>query len=145
MNSDSLAAKKILDSDKTNLVLCYKGVAFRCNKKVEDGLIDFYKSGCDFKEFSSASTNANLYASIIIVKLGIKNIRFEGERNVYDVDEISPSIVRDNNKCILCKRCVAAGAEYVKTSTGFGSGGATAEDVKLMKNALFLKEVHFCF
>jgi len=51
------------------------------------------------------STNCELQA--LSKKLGIKNIRFEGERNVYDVDEISPSIVRDNNKCILCKRCVA--------------------------------------
>lgn len=31
-----------------------------------------------------------------------------------------------------CNACVAAGAEYVKTSTGFGSGGATVEAVSLM-------------
>ena len=33
--------------------------------------------------------------------------RFAGKRNEYDVDDASPSIVRDNNKCILCRRCVA--------------------------------------
>ncbi len=29
----------------------------------------------------------------------------------------------------------AAGADFVKTSTGFAGGGATAEDVKLMKDS----------
>ena len=31
-----------------------------------------------------------------------------------------------------CKACISAGAEYVKTSTGFGAGGATVEAVSLM-------------
>ncbi len=34
--------------------------------------------------------------------------RFEGKKIAYDVDDFSPSIVRDNNKCVLCRRCVAA-------------------------------------
>lgn len=38
--------------------------------------------------------------------LGVENIPFEGEMNTYDIDEVSPSIVRDNNKCVLCRRCV---------------------------------------
>lgn len=32
--------------------------------------------------------------------------------------------------------CVNAGADFVKTSTGFGTGGATAEDVRLMKETV---------
>ncbi len=32
---------------------------------------------------------------------------FKGATNEYKVDDVSPSIVRDNNKCILCRRCVA--------------------------------------
>ena len=32
---------------------------------------------------------------------------FKGVRNEYAIDDASPSIVRDNNKCILCRRCVA--------------------------------------
>jgi len=34
---------------------------------------------------------------------------------------------------IACMLCREAGADYVKTSTGFSSGGATAEDVSLMR------------
>ncbi|MEF2229637.1 MAG: deoxyribose-phosphate aldolase [Pseudodesulfovibrio sp.] len=35
-----------------------------------------------------------------------------------------------------CKLCVAAGARFVKTSTGFGPGGATAEAVRLMRRTV---------
>ena len=35
-----------------------------------------------------------------------------------------------------CSECVAAGADFVKTSTGFGTGGATPEDVALMKKTV---------
>lgn len=41
-------------------------------------------------------------------ELGITDIGFDGERIVKTIDEVSPSVVRDNNKCILCRRCVAA-------------------------------------
>lgn len=37
-------------------------------------------------------------------------------------------------KVLACQICLAAGADFVKTSTGFASGGATAEDVALMRS-----------
>lgn len=39
--------------------------------------------------------------------LNIKDIRFEGETYKLPLDELSPSIVRDPNKCVLCRRCVS--------------------------------------
>jgi deoxyribose-phosphate aldolase len=39
-------------------------------------------------------------------------------------------------KRTACRLVVEAGADYVKTSTGFGAAGATAEDVRLMKEAV---------
>ena len=39
--------------------------------------------------------------------LNITDIPFDGERIEYKIDDASPSIVRDPNKCILCRRCVA--------------------------------------
>ena len=39
-------------------------------------------------------------------------------------------------KRTACELVVEAGADYVKTSTGFGPAGATVEDVKLMKDAV---------
>lgn len=39
-------------------------------------------------------------------------------------------------KRTACQLVVEAGADYVKTSTGFGAAGATVEDVRLMKEAV---------
>lgn len=40
------------------------------------------------------------------------------------------------DKLTACRLVVEAGADYVKTSTGFGPAGATVEDVRLMKTAV---------
>lgn len=42
----------------------------------------------------------------------------------------------DGEKKKACEIVVASGADFVKTSTGFGGGGATFEDVALMKEAV---------
>ena len=42
----------------------------------------------------------------------------------------------DEEKKLACEMCVRAGADFVKTSTGFGTGGATLEDLKLMKSVV---------
>lgn len=42
----------------------------------------------------------------------------------------------DGEKRDACRLAVAAGAHFVKTSTGFGSGGATAADVRLLREAV---------
>ncbi len=39
----------------------------------------------------------------------------------------------DDHKIRLCEICGELGADWVKTSTGFGTGGATMEDLKLMR------------
>lgn len=51
------------------------------------------------------SENCELQA--LAKKLNITDIEFEGAMSEGEVDELSPSIVRDPKKCILCKRCVA--------------------------------------
>ena len=48
-------------------------------------------------------------------ELGVENSeRFAGARNEYEVDSTSDSIIRNNNKCILCRRCVGACANVQK-------------------------------
>ncbi len=41
--------------------------------------------------------------------------------------------LKDEHKTRLCEVCGEAGADWVKTSTGYGPGGATHEDLKLMR------------
>ena len=40
----------------------------------------------------------------------------------------------DEEKRVLCRIALEEKPDYIKTSTGFGTGGATLEDVKLMKS-----------
>lgn len=49
---------------------------------------------------------------------------------------IETSLLSDDQKVIACEAAVEAGADFVKTSTGFNGGGATAEDVALMRKAV---------
>jgi deoxyribose-phosphate aldolase len=41
--------------------------------------------------------------------------------------------LKDDHKIKLCEICGELGADWVKTSTGYGAGGATLEDLKLMR------------
>jgi deoxyribose-phosphate aldolase len=49
---------------------------------------------------------------------------------------IEAALLTDEEKVRACKLAVAAGAAFVKTSTGFGPGGATAADVRLMRETV---------
>lgn len=46
---------------------------------------------------------------------------------------IETCYLTEEEKIAMCKAVTNAGADYIKTSTGFGTGGATLEDVKLFK------------
>jgi deoxyribose-phosphate aldolase len=49
---------------------------------------------------------------------------------------LETSRLTDDEKVVGCVLSKAAGAAFVKTSTGFGGGGATAEDVSLMRRTV---------
>ncbi|WP_412759320.1 deoxyribose-phosphate aldolase [Niallia circulans] len=49
---------------------------------------------------------------------------------------IETSLLTNEEKEIACKLAVEAGADYVKTSTGFSTGGATVEDITLMRKTV---------
>ncbi|QTL96596.1 deoxyribose-phosphate aldolase [Iocasia frigidifontis] len=49
---------------------------------------------------------------------------------------IETCYLTDEEKIEACKVAKKAGADFVKTSTGFGSGGATEEDIKLMRETV---------
>ncbi|MFG0213055.1 deoxyribose-phosphate aldolase [Brevibacillus porteri] len=45
-------------------------------------------------------------------------------------------LLTEEEKVVACKLSVEAGADYVKTSTGFSTGGATVEDISLMRKTV---------
>jgi deoxyribose-phosphate aldolase len=49
---------------------------------------------------------------------------------------LETSLLTVDEKILACELAVAAGADFVKTSTGFAGGGATADDVALMRGVV---------
>lgn len=54
---------------------------------------------------------------------GVEDTAFEGFKPHYELDESTPHLVRDNNKCILCRRCVAACKEQYVSVIGANNRG----------------------
>ncbi|MCR5303428.1 MAG: deoxyribose-phosphate aldolase [Lachnospiraceae bacterium] len=62
----------------------------------------------------------------------IEEIRKVSEGHILKVI-IETCLLTDDEKIKLCEIVTRSGADYIKTSTGFSTGGATFEDVKLMR------------
>ncbi len=57
----------------------------------------------------SCVRNRNCELQKLAEEFGIEDIPIKGENDaVHEIDDISTSLVRNNNKCVLCRRCVAA-------------------------------------
>ena len=60
------------------------------------------------KDCLTCTRSGNCELQALATKFNVLNVEFLGEMTKHKVDDLSPSIVRDFNKCILCRRCVAA-------------------------------------
>ena len=89
------------------------------------------------KDCLTCTRSGNCELQALSTKFNISNIEFEGQRLRHKIDDVSPSIVRDFNKCILCRRCVAACKNVQKVGAidcinrGFESCISTAYDKSL--------------
>ena len=59
------------------------------------------------KDCLTCTRSGNCELQDLAIKFNVLDNEFVGERSVHKIDDKSPSIVRDFNKCILCRRCVA--------------------------------------
>ena len=99
-----------------------RGFATSCIQKVEEGMVvhtntkdvlEARKVVLDLiisnhkVECLTCVRSGNCELQDIAKKFNITGLEFEGERIEHEIDDKSPSIVRDFNKCILCRRCVA--------------------------------------
>ncbi|QDR80081.1 NADPH-Fe(3+) oxidoreductase subunit alpha [Sporomusa termitida] len=89
----------------------------------------------------SCQRNLDCELQTLANNLGIREIRFTGERREYAVDDSNPFIIRDNNKCILCGRCVRV-CQQVQccdvlewTNRGFDTKIAPAFDVPMPESS----------
>ncbi|HOO22485.1 MAG TPA: NADH-dependent [FeFe] hydrogenase, group A6 [Clostridia bacterium] len=84
-------SKKVLDSRRTTVEL----------------LLSDHDQNC-----LSCPRNRNCELQELSDELGCNSHKFSGAKNEFVLDTSTPYIVRDNNKCILCRRCVAACKGY---------------------------------
>ena len=76
-------------------------------RQARKGVLELILSNHERKCLSCVrSQNCELQA--LAKELGVEESRFDGANIEYPLDVLSPSMVRDPNKCILCRRCVAA-------------------------------------
>ncbi len=99
-----------------------RGFATSCIQTVEEGMVvkthspevlearkiilDLILSN-HHKDCLTCSRSGNCELQALAIKFNVQKVEYEGEMSEHQIDDKSPAIVRDFNKCILCRRCVA--------------------------------------
>lgn len=110
---------KILEYRKTTVELILSDHDYNCTSCVRN-------RSCELQELA--------------LELGCDSERFKGEKSDYPVDTSTSYLIRDNNKCVLCRRCVAACKEYQAVAViganarGFDTHIACAFETNLSDN-----------
>lgn len=124
-----------------------RGFATSCIQKVEEGMVvhtktpevlEARKTMLDLilsnhhQDCDNCVRKENCELQDLIKQFDKEKTVYDGTKNTYEIDDKSPSIVRDPNKCILCRRCVSMCNKVQKigaigvTERGFNSCVSTA-------------------
>lgn len=71
------------------------------------------------QECPSCSRSGTCELQSVSSQVGLREVRYAGERSRAEVDASSPSVFRDTTKCVLCGRCVAA-CSHIQTVGAIG-------------------------
>ena len=129
-----------------------RGFATSCIQKAEEGMVvhthskqimearkvilDLILSNHQ-RDCLTCTINGNCELQTLAMKYNVMNVEYEGEKSVHKIDDLSPSIVRDFNKCILCRRCISTCKKVQKigaidcVNRGFNSCVSTVGDHSL--------------
>jgi len=92
----------------------------------------------------TCTRNGNCELQTLAEKFGVTNVEYEGEKIAQTVDSLSPSIVRDTSKCIMCKRCVAT-CKNIQGISAIGVAGRGFESRITTTNDSSLNDVNCTF
>jgi len=121
-NSNKLAASCITPVSEGQKISTNSS-RVRKNRKMN---LEFLLSNHDI-DCPSCISNDSCELREIAEKFGIRKVRFEGKKSSYKLDKSTPSIFRDPEKCILCRRCesVCRDIQSVEAIQVFGRGFET--------------------
>ena len=129
-----------------------RGFTASCIQKVEEGMvvhtatpavINARRTVLDLilsnhpKDCLTCVRSGNCELQDLAIKFNMRDIEYEGERVEHEIDDKAPSIVRDFNKCVLCRRCVGACKKVQEigaidcANRGFSSSVSTADNKSL--------------
>ena len=90
------------------------------------------------RECTTCVRSKNCELQALCHEYGVDTVRFEPlEKKSYEKDTLSPSVVRDNSKCINCRRCIAACNDVQK----IGAIGPSQRGDKLVIGSIFGKSL----
>lgn len=121
-NTDKLAASCITPVSE-GLKVKTNSSRVRKNRKMN---LEFLLSNHNI-ECPSCISNESCELREIAEEFGVREVRFEGKKSSYKMDQSTPSIFRDPEKCILCRRCesVCSDIQSVEAVQVFGRGFET--------------------
>lgn len=123
-----------------------------CSEEPRDGMVIYTNSGrikkyrklivelllaAHCRDCTTCVKSGKCELQNLAIKLGVRDVRFENTREIHEIDESSPSIVRDPNKCILCGNCVRACEEL----QGIGALGFAFRGAEAMVMPAFNKKI----
>lgn len=89
------------------------------------------------RDCTTCEKNGECVLQELAQRMEITDVRFENTRKIHPIDQSSPSIVRDPNKCILCGDCVRACSEL----QGIGVLGFAYRGTEAMAMPAFNKPI----
>ena len=90
------------------------------------------------RECTTCPRAKNCELQALCHEYGVEDVRFEpAQKKTYEKDTFSPSVVRDNSKCINCRRCIAACNDVQK----IGAIGPSLRGDKLVIGSIFGKSL----
>ena len=128
----SLAAACVMPASEGMVVKTNTPAVRAARKSVLELILSNHERKC-----LSCVRSQNCELQALAKELGVDENHYEGANIEYPLDTFSPSIVRDPNKCILCRRCVSACRNVQK----IGAIGAVNRGFKTIIAPAFEKNI----
>lgn len=123
-----------------------------CSEEPRDGMVIYTNTGkvkkyrklivelllaAHCRDCTTCVKSGECNLQLLAHRLGVTTVRFENTRETREIDDSSPSIIRDPNKCILCGDCVRACEEL----QGIGALGFAFRGTDAMVMPAFNKKI----